>query len=510
VRWLGPHEASLTIPYVLPVPPGHRPEQVAIALGRLVERHEALRTTYRDGRQRVLRAGSLDVALRTGDPEEVAFDLAAEPFRHADEVPVRCAIVSGAVALAVSHLSADWAAMLRLEADFAALLRGDDLPPPPWHPVDQAAAEAAPAAVEAGAAALAYWRQGLARVPRSLFDFPTVTPEPERYVRLGMDSPAMAAAVLALADQWRVSTGSVLAVVAATALATLTGHETAGVRLVIGNRREPPVRDMVGQAAQDGLLVLDLTAPTLREIVHDGHERARTAYRHARYDPDALDAVKGSVRHERGASIDLLAFVNDMRLGRPWSALRPGGTRFFVDFTTPVARARAFFTIEYAPDTCLLYVLVDTAYLSRETGYALLRGVEALLLSALDEDAPTDRIAEVAGLTPVRRPDDWVRVGPDWYRPDAVVELVREACGASEVTVDRSLTAYLVPGAGVRTPEAAHALVMAAIAGRTDVIAPRRYVLCTEGAGGAETDGGSGGAWAAAGTGREPLNHDGP
>lgn len=499
MRWLGPHEASLTLPYVLPVPPGHRPEQVAIAVGQLVERHEALRTTYRGDRQRVLRAGALDVALRTGDAEAVAVELAAAPFQHADEVPVRCAIVPGAVALAVSHLSADWAALLRVEADFAALLRGDELPPAPWHPLDQAAAEATPAAVEAGAAALAYWRQGLARVPRSLFDHPMGTPEPERYVRLGMDSPATAAAVLALADRWRVSTGSVLAVVASTALATLTGHDTAAVRLVIGNRREPPVRDMVGQAAQDGLLVLDLSAPTLREIVQDGHERARSAYRRARYDPDALDSVKGSVRHERGASVDLLAFVNDMRLGRPWSSVRSGETRYFVDFTTPVARARAFFTVEYAPDTCLLYLLVDTAYLSRESGYALLRGVEALLSRALAEDVPADRIAEVAGLAPVNRPADWVRTGPDWHRPEAMVELVRDACGASEVTVDRSLTARLTPGPGVRTPEAAHALVMAAIAGRTDVLAPRHYVLCPEGS-----------LAPVSGTGRAPLNHDGP
>lgn len=40
---------------------------------------------------------------------------------------------------------------------------------------------------------------------------------------------------------------------------------------------------------------------------------------------------------------------------------------------------------------------------------------------------------------------------------------------------------------------------MAAIAGRADVLAPRRYVLCPEGS-----------LAPVSGTGRDPLNHDGP
>jgi hypothetical protein len=502
IDWLGPHEASLNVPYVLPVPPGADAAAVCRALRHLVERHEALRTTYSEGGQWVVREGELQVGTSGGDPEEVVAELAAEPFRHADALPVRCSIVEGdagpvAVAMVVSHLSADWAAMQVLEAEFGALLRGETLSGPGWHPLDQAAVEASPAMARVGAEALGHWRSILERAPRSLLDFPEVAPEPERFVRLGMDSPALAAAVPALAAQWRVSIGSVLAVTAAVALAVHCAHETAVLRVVCGNRRETPQRDMVGKLAQDGLLAVDLAAPSLREIVQKGHAAARLAYRHGRYDPYALDALKGAVRHARGASLDLLAFFNDLRMGRPWSVpdADPARTRLFVDFTTPQARARAFFTVEYAPHTCLLLVLADTAYLTRDAGWALLRAVERLVLRGLaDGDVPAERIADAAGLEPVRRPADWVRTGPDWWSPAAVAELVQRACGASDVTVDANLTARLSPGPGVSTPEAAHALVMAALAGRTDVLAPRRYVL----------DG------SAPAGGREPLNHDGP
>lgn len=490
------------MPYVLPVPPGTEVTAVHAALRCLVERHEALRTMYPEGGQWVLREGELEVGASTGDPEAVAAELAAEPFRHADALPVRFSVVEGdagpiAASLAVSHLSADWAAMMVLEAEFGGLLRGEARPDPGWHPLDQAALEATPAMARQGDEALGHWRSILARAPRSLLDFPEVTPEPERFVRLGMDSPALAAAAPALATRWGVSVGSVIAVTAAVALAVHCAHEMAVLRVVCGNRREAPQRDMVGKVAQDGLLAVDLAAPTLRGIVQDGHASARLAYRHGRYDPYALDALKGAVRNARGASLDLLAFFNDLRMGRSWSVpdADPARTRQFVDFTTPQARARAFFTLEYAPHTCLLFVLADTAYLSRDTGWALLRAVERLVLRGLaDGDVPAERIAAVAGLEPVRRPASWVRTGPDWWSPDAVTELVRRACGASEVAVDTDLTARLSPGPGVGTPEAAHALVMAALAGRTDVLAPRRYVL----------------PGSAPAGGREPLNHDGP
>ncbi|GIG88361.1 condensation domain-containing protein [Plantactinospora endophytica] len=482
VEWLGPDETSLNLPYVLPIPttarqtstasarPGEAasarsgeaapvgPElaDVAAALRVLVERHESLRTVFPDGpdgpQQHVVCGGRLTVAVRnagTNPPDEftadVAGELAGTPFRHGGELPLRCAVVVAAgrpyaVALAVSHLAADWAALHVVEAEWTRLLTGAEPGRTPgWQPLDQAAAEAAGPVADRGGTALAYWEAGLRVAPRSLFDVPTRTPEPDRYLRLGIDSPGIAAAAELLAARCRVSTTTVLAVACTTLLATLTGHERAAVRLVSANRREPPVRDMVGKLAQDALLVLDLTTPTtLAELLRHGHQRARAGYRNGQYDPAALDRIKSRIRYERGATVDLLVFFNDIRMGQPWSGLPAppaADGRVFVDFSTPRAHAKAFFTVEYAPDRCLLYLLADTAYLSRVAAASLLTGVETLLVHGVDEDLPVHRISVVTGISPVHRPDGWIRVGPDWLNLDAVRAVLRTATGAEDVAV---------------------------------------------------------------------------
>lgn len=520
VRWLGRHETSLNIPYVLPVDGEHDLATVLAALRALVQEHEALRTRYprtaHGLRQRVAASGLLPVTVHDHehqpDPvaaaaQRLADRLAEVPFRHDTELPVRAAVLRTggrprAVALAVSHLSADWAALLLLRERWSELLRsgadagwGDG----GWQPADQALAERAGPVAEAGAAALARWQRELRRIPRSMLDFPTREPEPDRYVRLGMDSPATAVAATLLAKRWHTSTTTVLTVAATVLVAAWTGHRVAAVRQVCGNRRDPPLRDLVGKIAQDGLLVLEPERPTFPEVVRHGHERLRSTYATSRYDPEALDLIRARTGEERGASLDLLVFFNDFRYGGSWSRLPvtsspatlASRTRISLDFTTERAHAKLFFTVEPALDTCQLHLLMDTAQVPRETGTALLRGVERLLLASLDGVVPTARIAEVAGITPVCRPAHWIRIGPDWIDPDATRELLRRAVPARHAAVEfpgpsgdlggsprPGLTGYLVPDdPRLGVPEV-HARVMAALTGRTDVLAPTRYVLC--------------------------------
>lgn len=547
VRWLGRHETSLNIPYVLPVDGEHDLATVLAALRMLVQEHEALRTRYprtaRGLRQRVAASGLLPVTVHDQDqdqdrdpglddgpehgPEPVeaaaqrlADRLAEVPFRHDTELPVRVGVLRTggrprAVALAVSHLSADWAALLLLTRRWSELLRsgaggwsgadGDRLGggrpggDGGWQPVDQALAERTGPVAAAGAAALARWQAELRRIPRSMLDFPTREPEPDRYVRLGMDSPATAVAATLLAQRWGASTTTVLTVAATVLVAALTGHDTAAVRQVCGNRRDPPLRDLVGKIAQDGLLVLEPSQPTFPEVVRHGHERLRSTYATSRYDPEALDRIRARTGEARGASLDLLVFFNDFRYDGSWSRLpatrSPADlvprTRIDLDFTTERAHAKLFFTVEPALDTCQLHLLMDTARVPRETGAALLRGVERLLLASLDGAVPTERVAEVAGITPVRRPAHWVRIGPDWIDPIATGELLRRAAPARHAVIELpdpgrdplgssrpGLTAYLVPDEPGVSVREVHARVMAALVGRTDVLAPAWYVLC--------------------------------
>lgn len=528
IRWLGPRETSLNIPYVLRVDGDHELPEVLACLRALIERYEALRTCFPETpggpRQRVAGAGTLCVAVHdhAGEParpaaaaevaaaaEELAAELAATPFRHDTELPLRAAVlrIGGrprAMALAISHLAVDWAALLLLEREWIRLLRdgsdpGEDDEAGTWQPGDQALAEQHGPVAEAGAAALAHWRAALWRIPRSLVDFPAGPPEADRYVRLAMESSAAALAAARLATRWQTSTTTVLAVATTMIVAALTGHQTVPVRMVTGNRREPPLRDLVGKVAQDGLLVLEAARPTFAEVIRHSGDRIKAAYRSSRCDPEVVDRLRTRAGHERGASMDLLLFFNDFRYDRSWSdpsvpvepaALAPR-TTVGLDFTTDRAHAKLFFTVEPASDTCRLCLLMDTAYVARETGETLLRGVERLLLASLAADVPMADVARVAGIAPARRPAGWVRIGPDWIDPDATGDLLRRAAPARHVAIDFSgpasgaagsrcpgLTAYLVPDDPELRVREVHTRVMAALVDRTDVLAPARYVLC--------------------------------
>jgi hypothetical protein len=48
-------------------------------------------------------------------------------------------------------------------------------------------------------------------------------------------------------------------------------------------------------------------------------------------------------------------------------------------------RFKVFFTVGTAPDTGQLSLIIDTAYLSRETAQEMLLGVESLLVRSLTE-----------------------------------------------------------------------------------------------------------------------------
>ncbi|WP_067171723.1 condensation domain-containing protein [Microtetraspora niveoalba] len=441
-RWLDDRDPYFNLPWTLPVAGAVDLAAVLRAVRRLVERHETLRTAYVETPegtvQRVARTGTLTVGVyETGErpmtaAKALAAELAATAFDYAGELPVRCAVVVAggrprAVALALSHLAVDGWSLTLLATEWPRLLAGDDLPAPARQPLDQAAYESGDEGAARSARALRHWRAGLERAPRSMFDFPGREPEEPRFVRYGMRSAAAAVAAETLAARCAVTTASVLTAASAALLAAVTGHRTAALQLIVSNRHDPCVRDMAAPAALDGLFVLDLAGGGFADAVRRGHGQAMAAYRNGHYDPSAVGAVRAEAGRERGADLDLDAFFNDVRPDGRWPDLPPVArddpgalaalrekTRTFFVGGYPKVKARVFFATGPATATCEFFVLVDTAFLPGETAERMLLGLEALLVRAVAEEVPIDRVAEVCGLAPVRRPAGWTRVGDDW------------------------------------------------------------------------------------------------
>ncbi|MFI7044780.1 condensation domain-containing protein [Streptosporangium sandarakinum] len=433
-RWLDDGDPYFNMPWTLPVPGRHDLDAVLAALRGLVERHETLRTTCAQTPagpvQRVARRGRLTVEVAEAGQArplavaaEVAAELAATGFDYAAEPPLRCVVVTGdgrprAMAFALSHLAVDAWTLDILAADWKALLAGRELPAPVWQPLDQAAFEREGAGAARGARALRHWRAELGTVPLTLFDFPGVTPEEPRFVRIGMESAAVAAAAETLAERWSVSTASVLTTASAVLLSALTGHRRVAMQLIVANRHDPRTGVMAGTAVQDGLFVLDLSGGTFADAARAGHGRALTAYRNAHYDPFAMMALREEIGRERGGTVDLSAYFNDARFIGHWPnlprveppgdpaaiAALTGRTRTFLVGAWHEVDATVFFSTTSATHTCGLHLLVDTARLPRSTAHALLLGMETLLVSGVAGDVPLDAVAELCGITPVARP----------------------------------------------------------------------------------------------------------
>ncbi|MFF3442735.1 condensation domain-containing protein [Streptosporangium sp. NPDC002721] len=434
--WRGDDDPYFNMPWTLPVYGRRDLEVVLGAVRRLLERHETLRTNFRQGpegmAQHVARSGRLVVEIvESGDgrpmgvARRVAEGLAAGVFDYAGELPVRCAVVTvggrpRAVAFGLSHLAADGGALDLLAADWRDLLAGAEGNVPGWQPMDQARFEHEGEGVARGERAFRHWRSVLERAPRSMFDYPPGPGEEPRFVRVRMVSAALGVAAEAVARRWGVSSASVLTTASAVLLSVLTGHRRVTMQLIAANRHDARIGALVGPAAQDGVFALELPpGGTLAEATRIGHRQALTAYRHALYEPLRLMAMREELGRERGGPIDLSAYFNDTRGGGDWPdlpAVEPPGDPAAIAALTArttfsvvgswehVDATTAQFITGQARDACELHLLADTAYLPRTTVYALLRGMETLLVRAVAEDVPLDTVVELCGVAPVERP----------------------------------------------------------------------------------------------------------
>ncbi|MEV0616652.1 condensation domain-containing protein [Nonomuraea sp. NPDC050404] len=334
------------------VPPGTAERDVLAALGRLVERHQALRTRLPDSPggliQQVHGDGAFAVRaqevasgeLSEHDLHRLAGELMGGDFVWDEEFLARFTIltVRGApvwVLVAASHMIADGAACSILAREFLVLLEEPSaLPPPTGQPVGWAAGERSRRGAETSARSAAYMRDVLRKHPRRLFGasggggaVPPVGAPGGFPVVLG-HGPNLGEHVRGLAARWRTSEAAVVLTALARSCAAHTGVDSFPLGVTCSNRQLPGAAGYVGMLAQNSVIGVDVSSGTPARTAAQLRRSLLAASAHAVFDQDEL----GEVLAEAGVDDDYLGFgavghfVNYMPLDRDPEAERRIGS----------------------------------------------------------------------------------------------------------------------------------------------------------------------------------------
>ncbi len=379
-------------------------EDITAELAYLVGRYQTMRTRLRfpaGGRPRQTVHDRGEIVLEVvdageSDPDEAAQQLRLRyettPYDFAGEWPVRMGVIrkDGALTHQVSimcHLVTDafgGAVMLREVG------AGETAPPTGRSSLDQARWQRSPAGTRTNEAALRHWEGALRALtpPRHV----SADPRSPRHWQGEFASPAMHEAVRAIAARVQVDTGPIVLALYAIASARVTGDHPVVTRPVVGNRFRPGLAGVVANIAQNSICLLDV-AGAVDEAIERVRRTAVVAFKHAYFDPIALDELAARVSEDRGTDVDVRCFFSDRRL--PTSTTAPGPD------PTPasVRAARSLTTLEWVskqdnpletfmlyvenvPDTLRFTVFVDTHYLSPDEMEAVFRAMEDVAVAA--------------------------------------------------------------------------------------------------------------------------------
>jgi hypothetical protein len=510
---------TFNIGHVLAVPSGRSVQDVADAIRTVVQRHHALLTRFprytTDPYQQLAEHGTIRLTVHAAgadEAERVAAEVRDETgrlcFQHEDEWPVRFALVlaDGAprhLAMVFSHLVVDGECLRIVAHEFELLFGGQALPPTEgtWSPLALAQYEQGSVGKARSGAAMRYWRDEMLEGPSTIFDFARLDPEPYRHWRFRMVSPAVAIAAGRIAKVHRCTPSAAILAAVAAVLGQYTGHSRIPMQLMASNRWRPQVTRTISQLAQPGMFSVALDDMSFGELARATWKRALMCYQAAAYDPLDEQRETETVQRLIGAHIDRTVFFNDLRRSddRPQ---RPvvGGTETAL---TDLCASRAievtgqwntpgltFSCTVFDPEEhATVDLAVDTAFISVRTARQMLTGIESLLVQAAGRAVRLDEVGAITGIAPVVRDDGWVRVDrAGWVKLIEVANLVTAVpdvvrCAVFVEPAGRTggsgrLVAYVVATRWDVTPERVHEQVCSRLDGRTDVMAPQRYVLC--------------------------------
>ncbi|MET9499370.1 condensation domain-containing protein [Streptomyces sp. NPDC006552] len=448
---------QINIHDVWPAPDATSVERALDALRVLVERHEALRTTFPHhggdlpDEQQVAAAGTFDVVERAHHawpdaPARYAESVARRSrhgrFRLDRDFPLRPTLLTrdGSVthvALAASHAATDGTALAILHDEWRALVTGATLPAPAalTTPLDLAAEETSPAGRRKTEASLRYWERVLRTAPQAMFAEPRLRAGEHATAQLSLRSLRAGRALRAVTAR----TGSPAATVLLAAWSTLAAHRAGQSTCVAAaptsNRGRSGLARSVNTLSQDALLSLDVSGPTFDTVLRKAWGAALDAYRHSRFDSVQLWNMIDSVTRERGSRFARDVVFNDVSSVPATSV----GTAASPEAVSPELSLTwgpeqelptRLLTFVYALEPELrLSLWADPALFTREEAERYLMGLVRLLEAAASADVTLAELTAVTGVRPATRDADWIQIDGCWISRTAVEQAVSEAAG---------------------------------------------------------------------------------
>jgi amino acid adenylation domain-containing protein len=319
-------------------------------LGLLVDRHEALRTTFgeQDGLpvQTVHAAAglamprvdlaSLPEALRAGELARISREEAVRPFDLTRGPLLRTVLVRlGAgdhvLVLAFHHIITDGWALGVLVREVAALYPGlaagapADLPELPVQPADHAVWEREHLRGEALETELSFWRERLAGLPP--LELPADRPRPAtpsfRGGLAALDLPGAAVHTLeALAQRERATPFMALLALFQTLLLRYSGQDDFGVGTPVAHRTRSEVEGLIGLFVNTVVLRADLSGePGFAELLRRTRETTLAAFAHEEI---PFEKLVEELRPEREPGRNPFFQVLFTLQNQPWPKLHVG------------------------------------------------------------------------------------------------------------------------------------------------------------------------------------------
>jgi hypothetical protein len=377
---------------------------LADTLGKLVSRHQALRTLYHTGgeqpQQTVVASGTVNLDVVPSSPggaEAAAETLRSHyeftPFELETEFPVRWGVVTvqdvpSHLVVQYSHLAVDGFGIDAVVRDLPHLDAA--APAPGVRALELAHRQALPAERRHSAKSLRHWEAALRDLPATRFGT-SDDPRTPRFWELVCHSPALHLALQVVAARTGVETGHVLLAAYGLALSRVTGRAPSVAQVLVSNRFRPGFADAVCHLTQPGICVIDVDGD-LDTIAKRVWRVATSAYLHGYFDPAEHRAMLDRLAADRGEAIDISCFVNDRRgpaaampavpptAGQVRAALAHTTLRW--DRTLPTYDGTFYLQVDAGDAAVDLAIWADTHRLSPAQIEACARGIESAAVDA--------------------------------------------------------------------------------------------------------------------------------